>query len=147
MTDWCVFVFVGFRLTTIKAVKELDKWKQLEHVNLVSLKEMFTTKAFGDHCMMSFDFDCSFSSPFSDNFIFLHTSYCCFSPSSSLSSPPLLSLSPLTSVAVVFVYHFHSASETLKEKHLCHSKRTCKLLMSENEWYLNEVRMHDYQDL
>ena len=41
---------VGFRLTSAKAVQELDKWKKIEHVNLVSLREMFTTKAFGDNC-------------------------------------------------------------------------------------------------
>ena len=33
-----------------KAIQELDKWRQLDHVNLVSLRKMFTTKAFGDHC-------------------------------------------------------------------------------------------------
>ena len=44
------FFSTGFRLTSAKAVQELDKWRQLEHVNLVSLIKMFTTKAFGDHC-------------------------------------------------------------------------------------------------
>ena len=47
----CVLLYyAGFRLTSAKAVQELDKWKKLEHVNVVSLREMFTTKAFGDHC-------------------------------------------------------------------------------------------------
>lgn len=40
----------GCRLTSTKAVQELDKWRQLWHVNLVALVKMFTTKAFGDHC-------------------------------------------------------------------------------------------------
>ncbi len=40
----------GFRLTTGKAVLELEKWRKLRHANLVTLQEMFTTKAFGDNC-------------------------------------------------------------------------------------------------
>jgi len=29
----------------------VDMWKRLTHTNLVQLREVFTTKAFGDHCM------------------------------------------------------------------------------------------------
>lgn len=28
----------------------VDMWKRLSHTNLVKLLEVFTTKAFGDHC-------------------------------------------------------------------------------------------------
>ena len=42
--------FPGFRLTSAKAIQELEKWRQLDHVNTVTLIQMFTTKAFGDHC-------------------------------------------------------------------------------------------------
>ena len=42
--------FAGCRLTSGKAVSELDKWKKLQHINIITLKEMFTTKAFGDNC-------------------------------------------------------------------------------------------------
>ena len=44
------FFLTGFRLMSAKAVQELDKWCQLDHVSLVSLRKMFTTKAFGDNC-------------------------------------------------------------------------------------------------
>ena len=45
------FSLSGFRLTSGKAVLELEKWRKLEeHTNLISLREMFTTKAFGDNC-------------------------------------------------------------------------------------------------
>ena len=40
----------GFRLTSGKAVLELEKWRKLQHINIITLKEMFTTKAFGDNC-------------------------------------------------------------------------------------------------
>ena len=33
-----------------KAVLELEKWRKLCHSNLVRLREMFTTKSFGDNC-------------------------------------------------------------------------------------------------
>ena len=42
---------VGFRLSSGRAVLEqLESWRKLQHVNLVTLREMFTTKAFGDNC-------------------------------------------------------------------------------------------------
>ena len=28
----------------------VDQWKKVSHSNLVSLREVFTTKAFGDNC-------------------------------------------------------------------------------------------------
>jgi hypothetical protein len=31
-------------------VQELEKWRKLQHINIITLKEMFTTKAFGDNC-------------------------------------------------------------------------------------------------
>lgn len=43
-------LYTGFRLTSGKAVLELEKWRKLQHANLVTLREMFTTKAFGDNC-------------------------------------------------------------------------------------------------
>lgn len=38
------------RLTTHKSVQQFEKWRRVEHVNVVALREMFTTKAFGDNC-------------------------------------------------------------------------------------------------
>ena len=28
----------------------VDMWKKIQHSNAVTLREVFTTKAFGDHC-------------------------------------------------------------------------------------------------
>lgn len=28
----------------------VDMWKKIQHSNSVTLREVFTTKAFGDHC-------------------------------------------------------------------------------------------------
>lgn len=28
----------------------VDMWKKLQHSNVVQLREVFTTKGFGDHC-------------------------------------------------------------------------------------------------
>ena len=41
---------VGFKLSSTKAVNEAAKWKKIRHPNIVSLREMFTTKNFGDNC-------------------------------------------------------------------------------------------------
>ena len=46
----CHFLCAGVRLTTHKSVQQFEKWRKLEHANIVALREMFTTKAFGDNC-------------------------------------------------------------------------------------------------
>lgn len=43
-------VLVDFRLANTKCMVLVDMWKRLSHTNLVQLREVFTTKAFGDHC-------------------------------------------------------------------------------------------------
>ena len=40
----------GFRLTHESAIASVEKWARLNHPNLVSVKEAFTTRAFGDQC-------------------------------------------------------------------------------------------------
>ena len=40
----------GFKLGSTKAVNEAAKWKKVSHPNIVSLRELFTTKSFGDNC-------------------------------------------------------------------------------------------------
>lgn len=40
----------GFRLSSSKCMVLVDMWKRLSHANIVRLKEVFTTKAFGDNC-------------------------------------------------------------------------------------------------
>lgn len=42
--------FTGFRLPNAKCMMIVDMWKKLTHSNIVQLREVFTTKAFGDHC-------------------------------------------------------------------------------------------------
>jgi PAB-dependent poly(A)-specific ribonuclease subunit 3 len=42
----------GFKLSSTKAVNEAAKWKKIRHPNIVSLREMFTTKNFGDNSLV-----------------------------------------------------------------------------------------------
>ena len=46
-------MLVGFRLVNTKCMALIDVWKKLQHSNIVQLREVFTTKAFGDHCKSS----------------------------------------------------------------------------------------------
>ena len=97
----------GLRLTSGKAVSELEKWRKLQHANLVTLREMFTIKAFGDNC----------------EYIHIGLAECggsVLTPSPSLPSPP----------AVVFVYDYHAAAESLRSKHLNQGKRACEKVMT-----------------
>ena len=42
----------GFRLAgNTKCMSDIELWKKILHPNLVQLREVFTTKAFGDNCM------------------------------------------------------------------------------------------------
>ncbi|XP_064400675.1 PAN2-PAN3 deadenylation complex subunit pan3-like [Halichondria panicea] len=50
---YCLRRIHGFRLSSGRAVLEqLESWRKLQHVNLVTLREMFTTKAFGDNSVV-----------------------------------------------------------------------------------------------
>lgn len=44
-------MFLDFRLANTKCMVLVDMWKRLSHTNLVQLREVFTTKAFGDNCL------------------------------------------------------------------------------------------------
>lgn len=46
-------VVLGFRLQNTKCMTHVDLWKKLNHSNIVQLKEVFTTKAFGDNCKVT----------------------------------------------------------------------------------------------
>ena len=46
----CHFLFSAFRLVNAKSMFLVDQWKKISHSNLVSLREVFTTKSFGDNC-------------------------------------------------------------------------------------------------
>lgn len=40
----------GFRLMNEIAMSTIESWRRIRHANVVSVREAFTTKAFGDHC-------------------------------------------------------------------------------------------------
>jgi len=42
----------GYRLANEMAMKSIENWRRINHSNIVSLKEAFTTKAFGDHSLI-----------------------------------------------------------------------------------------------
>lgn len=46
----CFWSFLGFRLVNTKCMVLVDMWKKIQHSNIVTLREVFTTKAFGEHC-------------------------------------------------------------------------------------------------
>lgn len=46
-------LLLDFRLANTKCMVVVDMWKRLTHSNLIQLREVFTTKAFGDHCLYS----------------------------------------------------------------------------------------------
>uniref|UniRef100_A0A1B6C5K5 PAN2-PAN3 deadenylation complex subunit PAN3 n=2 Tax=Clastoptera arizonana TaxID=38151 RepID=A0A1B6C5K5_9HEMI len=49
---YCLRRIHGFRLPNTKCMMLVDMWKKLTHSNIVQLREVFTTKAFGDHSMV-----------------------------------------------------------------------------------------------
>ncbi|XP_033306580.1 PAN2-PAN3 deadenylation complex subunit PAN3 isoform X1 [Bombus bifarius] len=51
-TRYCLRRVHDFRLANTKCMMLVDMWKRISHTNLVQLREVFTTKAFGDHSMV-----------------------------------------------------------------------------------------------
>ncbi|KAF7281027.1 poly(A) specific ribonuclease subunit PAN3 [Rhynchophorus ferrugineus] len=49
---YCLRRIHGFRLQNTKCMAFVEVWKKLNHSNIVTLKEVFTTKAFGDNSMI-----------------------------------------------------------------------------------------------
>lgn len=49
---YCLRRLLNFRLQSTKCMQVVDKWKKLQHSNIVKMKEVFTTKAFGDHSLI-----------------------------------------------------------------------------------------------
>jgi len=72
----------------------MEKWRQMKHPNVVSLREAFTTKAFNDNCMSSHPY-------------LIHL---------SCINNLLIDISLTT--ALMMVYDFHPNSITLEEEHL-----------------------------
>lgn len=50
--NYCLRRIHGFRLSNNKCIGLIDLWKKIQHSNIVQLREVFTTKAFGDHCKL-----------------------------------------------------------------------------------------------
>ncbi|KAG0212722.1 PAB-dependent poly(A)-specific ribonuclease subunit 3 [Mortierella sp. GBA30] len=42
----------GFRLTNELAMQTIEGWRRIRHANIVSIREAFTSKAFGDHSLV-----------------------------------------------------------------------------------------------
>ncbi|KAF9287131.1 hypothetical protein BKA57DRAFT_463021 [Linnemannia elongata] len=42
----------GFRLTNEVAMQTIEGWRRIKHANIVSIREAFTSKAFGDHSLI-----------------------------------------------------------------------------------------------
>uniref|UniRef100_A0A182LY71 PAN2-PAN3 deadenylation complex subunit PAN3 n=1 Tax=Anopheles culicifacies TaxID=139723 RepID=A0A182LY71_9DIPT len=49
---YCLRRLHGFRLQSTKCMQVVDKWKKLQHSNIVQLREVFTTKTFGDNLIV-----------------------------------------------------------------------------------------------
>ncbi|CAG0881389.1 unnamed protein product, partial [Darwinula stevensoni] len=47
--QYCLRRIHGFRLTSTKCMMVVDMWRKLQHSNIVQLRELFTTKVFGDN--------------------------------------------------------------------------------------------------
>lgn len=75
----------GFRLVNEQAMSIVKQWRKIKHANIVSIREAFTTRAFGDSCK------------------------CAGSKSS------IFLLNSTTTTALVFVYDYHPCSITLYE--------------------------------
>lgn len=84
----CIFKMCpAFRLVNTKCMMLVDMWKKIQHSNCVTLREVFTTKAFGDHCECAQPvyvndlcvnmFNCVFLRP---KIFWLNTTYILFPP-------------------------------------------------------------------
>lgn len=89
----------GFRLVNTKCMMLVDMWKKIQHSNSVTLREVFTTKAFGDHC------ECTVVP-------FVWFSSCMKSVNLNLSLVGYCFCS-----ALVFSYDFHAGAETMYSRH------------------------------
>ncbi|KAM9333220.1 PAN2-PAN3 deadenylation complex subunit PAN3 isoform 3-T3 [Pholidichthys leucotaenia] len=66
---YCLRRIHGFRLVNTKCMMLVDMWKKIQHSNSVTLREVFTTKAFGDHSLVfAYDFHAGAETMFSRHF-------------------------------------------------------------------------------
>ncbi|KAI9203946.1 uncharacterized protein BJ171DRAFT_507112 [Polychytrium aggregatum] len=50
--SYCLRRVEGFRLTNEAAMSNIDVWRRIRSANIVSLREAFTTRVFGDHSLV-----------------------------------------------------------------------------------------------
>lgn len=86
----------GFRLVNTKCMMLVDMWKKIQHSNAVTLREVFTTKAFGDHCTYS---------------------YLCLRVVTDVIKAHGEILPNFIAPALVFSYDFHAGAETMFSRH------------------------------
>ncbi|XP_042220909.1 PAN2-PAN3 deadenylation complex subunit Pan3-like isoform X3 [Homarus americanus] len=49
---YCLYRIHGYRLSNVKVTQLVDLWKKLQHSSVTQLREVFTTKAFNDNCLL-----------------------------------------------------------------------------------------------
>lgn len=49
---YCLYRIHGYRLNNVKVTQLVDMWKKLQHSSVTQLREVFTTKAFGDNSIV-----------------------------------------------------------------------------------------------
>ncbi|KAF9355198.1 PAB-dependent poly(A)-specific ribonuclease subunit 3 [Mortierella sp. NVP85] len=49
---YCLRRIEGFRLSNELAMQTIEGWRRIRHANIVSVREAFTSKAFGDHSLI-----------------------------------------------------------------------------------------------
>jgi len=49
---YCLKRIHGYRVTSVKCMAMVEMWRKVQQCHLVTLREVFTTKAFGDHSMI-----------------------------------------------------------------------------------------------
>lgn len=47
---YCLYRIHGYRLNNVKVTQLVDLWKKLQHSSVTQLREVFTSKVFGDNC-------------------------------------------------------------------------------------------------
>lgn len=63
----------GYRLVNESAMSAIETWRRIRHCNIVSIREAFTTRAFGDSCKFFF-----VKSEYSDTYLLKNSTDFCF---------------------------------------------------------------------
>lgn len=63
----------GYRLVNESAMSAIETWRRIRHCNIVSIREAFTTRAFGDSCKFFF-----VKSEYNDTYLLKNSTDFCF---------------------------------------------------------------------